>query len=89
MLVSEHCATVSVSNPIRNMTSMFCQICQVSLDDVMSKMSLGKKESSSLLETKQYQLTVVYVDGAPYHGVPDQHKINAAIRADLQTAVEG
>lgn len=38
-----------------------------------------------------YQLTVVYVDAAPFHGMQqqrEQERINTQIIADLQVAVE-
>lgn len=58
-------------------------------------MSGNKKESGVGVKgmlgvgTKEaYQLTVVFVDGAPYNGIPDQQKMNTQIVADLQTAIE-
>lgn len=65
-------------------------------------MSAGKKDSGAggggagvkgMLgvgtNTKEaYQLTVVFVEGAPYNGIPDQQKMNQQILTDLQTAVE-
>lgn len=59
-------------------------------------MSTGKKDSGAGVQkgmlgvgTKEaYQLTVVFVEGAPYNGIPDQQKMNQQIVLDLQTAVE-
>jgi len=63
-------------------------------------MSNQKKESGGgvkgLLGNKDaYQLTVVFVDGAPFHGPNvsmqqqrEQEKMNVQIRKDLETAVE-
>lgn len=52
----------------------------------MKKEPSAKGDMSHSKEASQ--LTVVFVDGAPYH-LSDQHKINAQIKADLKRVVEG
>lgn len=59
-------------------------------------MASQKKDSGAgvkgLLGNKDaYKLTVVYVDGSPFHGLQqqrEQEKINTQIKADLETAVD-
>ena len=59
-------------------------------------MAAQKKDSNAgvkglLADKDSYQLTVVFVDGAPFHGIQqqrEQEKINTQIKADLQVAVE-
>lgn len=53
--------------------------------------SAAKKDQSTkgdMSNSKEAsQLTVVFVDGAPYH-LPDQNKINSQIKLDLKRVVE-